>query len=1292
MLHDPFDGRSQGPGIVAVVLLLFGAALGQTPGQVSPSRKVTWQEMIEQSAAMLPAARVRFAPDHGRVTDRLIEGTVTSVPLATETAPQPQALCPGFPAQPSHSGTFGFQGLDDDNTTSPPDTMGSVGPRHVMTMLNTQVRIHNRNGGLTYSTAALSAFWAGLSTPFDPRLFYDNLSGRWIGVCAGSAKSANSAWEIIISATNDPTGSWTSYHFTADGAGTRWADYPCVGFNDKWVAVTFNMFAVPGVTPTPTTGPKMWVINKPQLLAGGTVGFSVFDIGFDPDNGFSLQPAVCLEPGVADLYILDSSGSIGDPNKNTNYLRMSHITGTADAPQWSAVAGSSTTKAGFFAVNSLFSNSLQPGLQNGSATALDSGDSRMQKVVYRNGHLWAVHGGGWPADTPDRNAIFWYELQPSLPNPIVQSGIIETGGPGGGYMYPSIAVNCGNDACIGFTSTSPAIFASACYVTRLAGDPPGTTSSTQYFKDGRAKYVKLDPTSGKNRWGDYSATTVDPLDDKTFWTLQEYAELPSGGVDRWAVQWAQITQACLTPGITQDPQSQSICLGQPVTFSINVNDVPVAEYQWNKNGTPIVGATFYNHTIPAVTFDDAGQYTCTVIGLCSAVTSNPATLTPVTVPTIDVQPSGPGDCCPGTNQSIVGLAVSGYAPITRQLQKLAGAVWQDVPGQVDPPGNTFPFTPIQRSDTGDYRIACTNPCGTVYTNAFHIQVGVSFSQNPNPQTKNPCESAAFSVVAQGVGALSYQWRHDGQNLVDDSRISGAITPALSIAALRYEDEGAYDCVVTDSCGPVASNPATIILPTPVWVQRSTTGPLQRGFSSDMAFDATRGVAVIYGGYGALGNNNTGYLRDTWEWDGIGWIQRFPPHDPERRTGQKLVFDTNRNMVLLVGGSGYVPPNNEVWGYDGNDWMLLSASSPDGPPSNAIPEYAVFDSARAKIIFITSVPPAQNGNFSATWEFDSATLTWALAASSGTTIGYYGSAFAYDSVRHNAVGQWYIYPNSFSSAATWTWNGAAWANTGVPTPPRYAPCMAFDTTRRRTVLYGCCRGLGPGINTTDTWAFDGAVWQKILPDFHTTQFDAVVPFALVYDSVRRAMVMVGKDYNGSFGDVPMQTWEYRYLDRIVFDRQPVSQPLNPGSSANFSVVAAGYGTLSYQWRRHGQNLADGPAPGGGTYAGATTASLTIDPVAAADTGSYSCLVSNACGGAASATARLGTPTPADFDGDGDVDLADFLVFQGCFNGPNRPYAQPNCADADFDHDDDVDLADFLVFQGCFNGPNRPPPCL
>jgi|GEM_PF-1009529 len=69
----------------------------------------------------------------------------------------------------------------------------------------------------------------------------------------------------------------------------------------------------------------------------------------------------------------------------------------------------------------------------------------------------------------------------------------------------------------------------------------------------------------------------------------------------------------------------------------------------------------------------------------------------------------------------------------------------------------------------------------------------------------------------------------------------------------------------------------------------------------------------------------------------------------------------------------------------------------------------------------------------------------------------------------------------------------------------------------------------------------------------------------------------------------------------------------------------------------------------------------------------------------------TVSAGDYDADGDVDLNDFAIFQLCFNGPGRPWAQAGCEAADSEPDGDVDLNDFAVFQSCFNGPGRPPGC-
>src|SRR5207247_1052038 len=73
---------------------------------------------------------------------------------------------PGSPPPTNSPGTkTDFQGLTDNNTLFPPDTHGAVGTNHVVTMLNTQVRILTR-AGATITTMSLSNFWASTNYTF----------------------------------------------------------------------------------------------------------------------------------------------------------------------------------------------------------------------------------------------------------------------------------------------------------------------------------------------------------------------------------------------------------------------------------------------------------------------------------------------------------------------------------------------------------------------------------------------------------------------------------------------------------------------------------------------------------------------------------------------------------------------------------------------------------------------------------------------------------------------------------------------------------------------------------------------------------------------------------------------------------------------------------------------------------------------------------------------------------------------------------------------------------------------
>ena len=79
-------------------------------------------------------------------------------------------------------------------------------------------------------------------------------------------------------------------------------------------------------------------------------------------------------------------------------------------------------------------------------------------------------------------------------------------------------------------------------------------------------------------------------------------------------------------------------------------------------------------------------------------------------------------------------------------------------------------------------------------------------------------------------------------------------------------------------------------------------------------------------------------------------------------------------------------------------------------------------------------------------------------------------------------------------------------------------------------------------------------------------------------------------------------------------QPASVSVSSGSSATFSVVASGSGTLGYQWYKDSTAIS-----------GATSASYTISSVSSSDAGSYYVVVTNSAGSTTSSTATLAVTT-------------------------------------------------------------------
>src|SRR5258706_85230 len=123
--------------------------------------------------------------------------------------------------------------------------------------------------------------------------------------------------------------------------------------------------------------------------------------------------------------------------------------------------------------------------------------------------------------------------------------------PNGGQWsaLPHLAGNAAGEFLVAFSQFSSAQHPGAGYAVHLAGDASGSLRDPFIYKAGDDYYHKTFTTStGRNRWGDFSTAQVDPSDDQTFWTLQEYAKPRATTADsntgsnasRWSTWWAAL--------------------------------------------------------------------------------------------------------------------------------------------------------------------------------------------------------------------------------------------------------------------------------------------------------------------------------------------------------------------------------------------------------------------------------------------------------------------------------------------------------------------------------------------------------------------------------------------------------------------------------------------------------------------------------------------------------------------------------------------------------------------------------
>lgn len=423
----------------------------------------------------------------------------------------------------------------------PPDTMGAVGPNHVAELINTSFAVYDKNGGLQ-TRVSLDSFWntaftnSGAGTTanlaFDPRIIYDPASSRWYAAAVDTRDSANSRVLIGVTTGSDPsTSNWHGFAFDADASDQRWADFPTMGLNADGLFVSANMFPIGG---SGSGLVNVWGVPKSSLTAGTpNASGSVSDVDISPSNtGFSVQPALDMTDSSLPLPALSAYNKPAGSLKTSQFPSDFFTTGTLD------------TSGGFIGVSGRASppDAHQPGPDDNVETNDNrfSGNAILQQTPGRpNPSLWGVHTVEYNA----RAALEWYEIDATT-NGLLQSGLVSD--PSLDLYYPSIAVNAAGDVVIGFSGSDDETPISSYAVVGETASTTTTLSPITLLAAGSGTYLRQDSID-RNRWGDYSATVVDPSNPGTFWTFQEIVS----GTNNWAIHVSEIvfdTAAIPEPG------------------------------------------------------------------------------------------------------------------------------------------------------------------------------------------------------------------------------------------------------------------------------------------------------------------------------------------------------------------------------------------------------------------------------------------------------------------------------------------------------------------------------------------------------------------------------------------------------------------------------------------------------------------------------------------------------------------------------------------------------------------------
>ncbi len=506
-------------------------------------------------------------PDRGPVGNNRgfsVDGAIQST-AQNLTIPAPSVNFEGLRNEDNFN-IFGFR-------VNPPDPNGDVGPNHYVEIINLVFGVYNKQGNLLLGPVDTGTLWSGFAVPDctdpsgDPIVLYDQFVDRWLlsqfttrGMNPDGSYNGLPFYNCVaISQTGDPTGAYYRYAFITslpDTTSTFFPDYPKYGvWTDSYVLTSRDFGS------QDEYGISVYALEKYKMVNGQPDARAVhfFLDGNDPDIlplvGDGLLPADVdgkQKPKTDTAIPLVGTQDDGFPYGATfdalNIWDLSvkwHSTPTA-----SLTLNTQLPVASFDSVfpcgvvpGSLPPSSRdclpQPGITDGSQY-LDILSYRQRptwRLAYRNFKNYETLVTNQSVEAlPGIAGVRWYEIRRiNGTYSLYQQG---TYAPNDGVhrWMGSAAQDKKGNLALGYSVVNGVdVYPGIRYTGRLAGDPLGQMT----LGEGVIITGTGVQTTTNSRWGDYTSMNIDPVDDCTFWYVNEYYQVsgvplppPPGGDTR----------------------------------------------------------------------------------------------------------------------------------------------------------------------------------------------------------------------------------------------------------------------------------------------------------------------------------------------------------------------------------------------------------------------------------------------------------------------------------------------------------------------------------------------------------------------------------------------------------------------------------------------------------------------------------------------------------------------------------------------------------------------------------------